>query len=287
MFEAAVQGFSNIFHVMPIVAMFGGIAVGTFTAITPQGLGTPLMYALFLSVVTQWDPIVAIAFLIGMDAVSSTCSAYLPVLFGIPGGAGSQATVLDGYPMGRNGEARRALGAAFTAGMLGSLVGMITLAAAIPVARVIILLLGSPELFVVTLWGVTMVSILAGPRPIKGLIAGAFGLILSVVGIQAQSGVMRFVFDQPYLLEGLPLSVMALAVFGIPSALDLAITKVGVERPAMPLKGSLLEGIKDSLREWWLVLRCSFLGITVKHRGLGSHRRHSLSHWNGCGEQHL
>ncbi len=263
MFEAAVQGFSNIFHVMPIVAMFGGIAVGTFTAITPQGLGTPLMYALFLSVVTQWDPIVAIAFLIGMDAVSSTCSAYLPVLFGIPGGAGSQATVLDGYPMGRNGEARRALGAAFTAGMLGSLVGMFTLAAAIPVARVIILLLGSPELFVVTLWGVTMVSILAGPRPIKGLIAGAFGLILSVVGIQAQSGVMRFVFDQPYLLEGLPLSVMALAVFGIPSALDLAITKVGVERPAMPLKGSLLEGIKDSLREWWLVLRCSFLGIWV------------------------
>ncbi len=135
MFEAALQGFSNILHVKVILGMFGGIAVGTFTAITPQGLGTPLMYALFLSVVTQWDPIVAIAFLIGMDAVSSTCSAYLPVLFGIPGGAGSQATVLDGYPMGRNGEARRALGAAFTAGMLGSLVGTFTLGAAIPVAR--------------------------------------------------------------------------------------------------------------------------------------------------------
>jgi len=263
MFEAALQGFSNLLHVKVILGMFGGIAVGTFTAITPQGLGTPLMYSLFLAVVTQWNPMVAIAFLIGMDAVSSTCSAYLPVLFGIPGGAGSQATVLDGYPMGRNGEARRALGAAFTAGMLGSLVGMFTLGAAIPVARILILLLGSPELFVITLWGVSMVSILAGPRPIKGLIAGAFGLVLSVVGIQAQSGVMRFIFDQPYLLEGLPLSIMALAVFGIPSALDLAITKVGVERPPMPLTGSLLEGIKDTLREWWLVLRCSFLGIWV------------------------
>ncbi len=263
MWEAAALGFSNIFQVKPILGMFGGIAVGTFTAITPQGLGTPLMYALFLSVVTQWDPIVAIAFLIGMDAVSSTCSAYLPVLFGIPGGAGSQATVLDGYPMGRKGEARRALGAAFTAGMLGSLVGMFTLAAAIPVARAIILFLGSPELFVITLWGVSMVSILAGPRPLKGLIAGAFGLILSVVGIQAQSGVMRFVFEQPYLLEGLPLSIMALAVFGIPSALDLAITKVGVERPAMPLKGSLLQGMMDAIRNWWLVLRVSFLGIWV------------------------
>ncbi|NIO10741.1 MAG: hypothetical protein GTO40_23165, partial [Deltaproteobacteria bacterium] len=124
-------------------------------------------------------------------------------------------------------------------------------------------LLGSPELFVITLWGVSMVSILAGPRPLKGLIAGAFGLVLSVVGIQAQSGVMRFVFDQPYLLEGLPLSIMALAVFGIPSALDLAITRVGVEKPPMPLVGSLLQGIKDALREWWLVVRVSFLGIWV------------------------
>ena len=172
---------------------------------TPQGLGTPLMYALFLSMVTQWDPLVAIAFLVGMDAVSSTCSAYLPVLFGIPGGAGSQATVLDGYPMGRNGEARRALGAAFTAGILGSLVGTLTLTAAIPVAQALILFLGSPELFVVSLWGVSMVSVLAGPRPIKGLMAGAMGLVISVVGIQPQSGVMRFVFDQPYLLEGVPL----------------------------------------------------------------------------------
>ncbi len=263
MFDAAVQGFINLLHWQALLAMMGGIAVGTFTAITPQGLGTPLMYALFLSVVTQWDPISAIAFLIGMDAVSSTTSAYLPVLFGIPGGAGSQATVLDGYAMGRNGEARRALGAAFTAGILGSLVGTVTLAAAIPVAKVLVLFLGSPELFVITLWGLTMVSILAGPRPLKGLIAGAFGLILSVVGIQAQSGVMRFVFGEPYLLEGLPLGIMALAIFGIPSSLDLAITRVGVEKAPVELKGSLMEGIRDAFSNLWLIVRCSFLGIWV------------------------
>ena len=169
MFEAALQGLQNLLSVNVLIGMLAGIGVGTFTAVTPQGLGTPLMYALFLSLVTQWDPLVAIAFLIGMDAVSSTCSAYLPVLFGIPGGAGSQATVLDGYPMGRSGQARRALGAAFTAGILGSLVGTLTLAAAVPVAQALILFLGSPELFVVSLWGVSMVSVLAGPRPHQGI----------------------------------------------------------------------------------------------------------------------
>lgn len=263
MFDAAIQGFQNLLSLNVVAGMLAGVAVGTFTAITPQGLGTPLMYALFLSVVTQWEPIVAIAFLIGMDAVSSTCSAYLPVLFGIPGGAGSQATVLDGYPMGRSGQARRALGAAFTAGLLGSLVGTFTLAVAIPVARVIILALGSPELFVVSLWGVSMVSLLAGPRPIKGLISGALGLVLAGVGMQGQSGVLRFVGDQPYLLEGLPITVITLALFGVASSLEIALTRVGVERAPAPLTGSLLEGIWDAFRNLWLVVRCSFVGVWV------------------------
>ena len=263
MLEAALQGLQNLLSLNVLIGMLAGVGVGTFTAVTPQGLGTPLMYALFLSMVTQWDPLVAIAFLVGMDAVSSTCSAYLPVLFGIPGGAGSQATVLDGYPMGRNGEARRALGAAFTAGILGSLVGTLTLTAAIPVAQALILFLGSPELFIVSLWGVSMVSVLAGPRPIKGLMAGAMGLVISVVGIQPQSGVMRFVFDQPYLLEGVPLTVATLALFGVPSALDLALTRVGVEREPAPLAGRLLDGIRDAFRNGWLVVRCSFLGVWV------------------------
>lgn len=264
MFEAAVQGFLNLISINVVLAALAGVAIGTFTAVAPQGLGTPLMYALFLPVIVKWDPFVAIAFLIGMDAVSSICAAYLPILFGIPGGAGSQSTVLDGYPMGRRGEARRALGASFMAGMLGSLIGTATLAFAIPIAKPLIFLLGSPELFVIVLWGLTMVALLAGTRPMRGLMAAAAGLLIAVVGMQPQSGVFRFVFfDEPYLLDGLPLSIVALAMFGIPSALDLALTKVGVEQASVPLVGRLMDGVKDTLREWWLVVRCSFMGVWV------------------------
>jgi len=82
---------------------------------------------------------------------------------------------------------------------------------------------------------------------------------------------MRYVFDQPYLLDGMSISIMALALFGIPSALDLALTKLGVEQQPVPLKGSLFDGTKDCLREWWLVVRCSFVGVWVGIvPGLGS-----------------
>jgi TctA family transporter len=121
------------------------------------------------------------------------------------------------------------------------------------------------------LWGLSMVAVLAGRRPIKGLIAAALGLMIATVGQQAQSGIMRYVFDQPYLLDGMAISIIALALFGIPSALDLALTKLGVEQQPVPLKGSLFDGVKDTLREWWLVVRCSFVGVWVGIvPGLGS-----------------
>lgn len=271
LFDAAFQGFANLVEVKVLLAMLAGVSIGTFTAVTPQGLGMPLVYAILLPVVIRWEPLTGIALLIGASSVSSICAAYLPILFGIPGGAGSQATVLDGYPMGKRGEARRALGASFMAGGMGCLIGTLTLFFAIPAARPIVYLMGSPELFVVMLWGLSMVAVLAGRHPIKGLVAAAFGLLLATVGQQAQSGIMRFVFDQTYLLDGISISIMALALFGIPSALDLALTKLGVEQEPTPLKGSLFDGVKDTLREWWLVLRCSFVGVWVGVvPGLGS-----------------
>jgi len=271
LFNAAIQGFLNLLQLKIFLAMMLGVSIGTFTAVAPQGLGMPLVYAIALPVVIKWEPITGMALLIGASSVSAICAAYLPILFGIPGGSGSQATVLDGYPMGKRGEGRRALGASFMAGGMGCLIGTFTLAAAIPAARPLIYLMGSPELFVVMLWGLSMVAVLAGRRPVKGLIAAAFGLLLATAGQQAQSGIMRFVFDQPYLLDGISISIIALALFGIPSALDLALTKLGVEQQPVPLKGSLFDGVKDTLREWWLVVRCSFVGVWVGIvPGLGS-----------------
>jgi TctA family transporter len=261
--DAAITGFLNILHFKVFLAMLVGVSIGTFTAVAPQGLGTPLVYAIMLPIVIKWEPTTGIALLIGASSVSAICAAYLPVLFGIPGGAGSQATILDGYPMGQRGDARRALGASFMAGGLGALIGTFTLAVAIPLAKPLIYLMGSPELFVVVLWGLSMVAVLAGRRPLKGLIAAALGLLVATVGQQEQSGIMRFVFDVPYLLDGVSVSIIALGMFGIPAALDLALKRLGIEQQPAPLTGKLFDGVKDTLREWWLVVRCSFIGVWV------------------------
>jgi putative tricarboxylic transport membrane protein len=127
-----LKGFLNLLQIKVFLAMMIGVSIGTFTAVAPQGLGMPLVYAIALPIVIKWEPITGIALLIGASSVSAICAAYLPILFGIPGGSGSQATVLDGYPMGKRGEGRRALGASFMAGGMGCLIGTLTLALAIP-----------------------------------------------------------------------------------------------------------------------------------------------------------
>ncbi len=130
----------------------------------------------------------------------------------------------------------------------------------------------------------------------RGLIAAAVGLLIAVVGMQPQSGVFRFVFfDEPYLLDGLPITIVALAMFGIPAALDLALTRVGVEQEAVPLKGRLLDGVKDTFREWWLASPGHVGGSVLRGVGLlheasqvsapSAHPRHDP--WESRGEVSL
>ena len=87
------------------------------------------------------EPIAAFAFLLGMLAVTGTTGDLTSILFGIPGEGSSAALILDGYPMSKNGEAGRALGAAIMSSVLGSVIGALSLALSIPIVRPLVLAL--------------------------------------------------------------------------------------------------------------------------------------------------
>ncbi|MBI4526268.1 MAG: tripartite tricarboxylate transporter permease [Deltaproteobacteria bacterium] len=272
MFEAAYNAWFVVLQPNVMAALMVGIAIGTFVAIAPQGLGTPLAYSLLIPIAVTLPPPVAIALLLGMDGVTSFGDSFLPVLFGIPGGAGSQAIILDGGALGRRGEARRALGAGFTASMISALFSVFVWIIAVPVIGSILPWIGSPELFILVLWGMSTVAVLAGARPVKGLIVACFGLLIGTVGLEPFTGVERYMFGQPYLLDGIDIPVITLGLFGIPAALDLVLRKLGVEQDSVKLVGSLWEGVKDAFRHIRLVIQSSLVGLWVGFMpGLGAH----------------
>jgi TctA family transporter len=226
-------------------------------------------------VMTMTDPLLVIALLVGMDAVGNTASAFTSILISVPGSSGSQATILDGYPMAKKGEAARALSASFVASLLGGFFGALVLFASLPILRPLVLSFSSPEFFILTLWGVSMVGILSGNAPIKGLLAGILGVMISTIGLDTKSGVERFAFDVAYLWEGVNLVIVALGIFAIPEVIDLASRKTSIAK-AEEFGRGFREGILDVFRNWWLLIRTSVVGAWVGFLpGLGS----SVADW--------
>jgi len=167
--------------------------------------------------------------------------------------------------MAKNGEAARALSASFIASLLGGLLGALVLFASLPVLRPLVLSFSSPEFFILTLWGISMVGILSGNAPIKGILAGILGVLIATVGLDAKSGIERFSFNTPYFWEGIDLVLVALGIFGIPQVIDLAGRKGAIAKGR-----GYLQGISDCFQHWWLLLRTSIIGAWVGFlRGLG------------------
>ena len=260
------KAFEALLHLvaepMHLLFLLFGVLMGLALGAIP-GLGGLVGLAILLPFTFDMDPYQAFAIMIGLISVTSTSDTIPSVLFGVPGTSASQATIMDGHPMAKKGEAGRAFGAAYTASLMGGLFGALLLAVSIPVLRPIVLAFGSPEFFMMGLLGISMVAVLSGNAPLKGLIAGAIGLAVGMVGMDPQTGVIRWAWDALYLWDGVPLVPVALGIFAIPEIVDLVIKGTRIaDVPKEAMKGVTV-GIKDALRHYFLVLRCSAVGVWV------------------------
>jgi TctA family transporter len=247
--------------------MLVGMGLGFCVGLLP-GIGGAATLALMIPFVFKMQPVEAFAFLLGMHSVAATTGDITSVLFGVPGEAISAATVVDGYPMAKRGEAGRALGAALMSSLLGALIGAVALALAIPIVRPLVLAFGSPELFMLSVIGISCITSLSGGGArgqIKGFAMGLLGLLVSTIGQERQSGTLRFDIGMMYLWEGLDFVPVLVGIFAIPEIIDLAVrgTAIAGDQPQEKLSSGVIAGIKDTFSHFWLVFRCSVIGVFV------------------------
>lgn len=259
---ALISGLFQVFNWSTFSLMLIGIGVGFCVGILP-GLGGPTTMALMLPFIFKMNAVEAFAFLLGMAAVTATTGDITSILFGVPGEPTTASTIVDGHPMAKNGEAGRALGAALMSSLVGAIIGAFSLAIAIPIVRPLVLTFGSPEFFMIALLGVTFVASLSGGNLLKGLISGGLGFCLATVGLDPISGIQRFTFGQLFLWDGIGLVPVTLGLFAIPEIIDLAIVATSISREKFGKLGGVMEGIKDTFRHWWLVVRCSAMGAYI------------------------
>jgi len=270
MLHALISGFLQCFNLSTFNLMIIGIAIGFVVGILP-GLGGPTAMALMLPFVFKMSAVEAFAFLLGMTAVTATTGDITSVLFGVPGEPTTASTIVDGHSMARNGEAGRALGAVLMSSLVGAVFAGVALGAAVPIIRPLVLSFGSPEFFMLAILGISFVAALSGEDALKGLVAGGIGLMLATIGLDPISGIQRYTFNQLFLWDGVGLVPITIGFYAIPETIELAVLGTSIAKQEVGELGGVMEGVKDTFRHWWLVIRCSALGtFTAIIPGMGA-----------------
>jgi TctA family transporter len=259
--DAIVSALLTLLSIEHVTYLCFGVFLGLIVGILP-GLGGTAGLALLLPFVFNMDPTNALAMMIGLQSVTATSDTFPSVLMGIPGTASSQATVVDGFPLSKKGEAARALAAAFSASLLGGLFGALVLTFAIFYAEPIINAMGFGEQMMLIVLALTMVGMLTGSHPLKGLAACSLGLMIGAFGSAPVSGVERLTFGTEYLIDQIPLVIVGLAMFALPEIVDLLRRQVTISKTGA-LGAGWIQGLKDTCTHWWIVLRCAAIGCIV------------------------
>jgi len=262
MLDSLISAFGLIFSGAHFLYLLLGVVMGIFIGILP-GLGGIVGFSILMPFIYGMDPVSALAMLIGLIAVIPTSDTFTSVLMGIPGSSASQATVLDGFSLAKQGQAARALSAAFSASLFGGLFGALILTLIVVIAKPIILFFGSSELFMLGILGISMVGVLSGDSFVKGFLACGVGLLLGTMGSAPATGEWRLTFGSYYLFDGLKVVTIGLAAFAVPEICDLLRKNATIATKDEPLGKGWLQGLKDTIREKWIVLRCAGIGTMV------------------------
>ncbi len=262
LWDAMLRAFSNLANPNLLMFMAGGIAIGIIIGILP-GIGGITAVILVMPFIFVLTPEQALIFIMSVTAVQFMAGSITAILLNIPGETANAVTMLDGFPMTQKGEAGRALGASMTSSGLGSFLTEFWALAMIPFVLPMVMGLRTADMVFIVLMGLTFIAYVGSGSIVRGLICGGLGIALSLIGYQPVTGVARFTFGSSYLYDGIYMVPLALGLFAIPEMIDLATAGGSIATEAVSIKGihDVMRGVKDTFRNWWLVLRCSLIGF--------------------------
>ena len=213
-FNSLLYGFSVALDPMNIAYVFVGVFAGTIIGMLP-GLGPISAVALMIPITFSMDPASGLILMSGVYYGAIFGGSTSSILLNAPGVAGTVATSFDGYPMARKGMAGKALAIAAYASFIGGTVSVIGLMLIAPLLSKVAVSFGPAEYFALMLLGLTAVVSLSDKSLVKGLIAAVVGMMISIVGIDLQTGTERYTFGSLELLDGIDFLVVALGVFAL------------------------------------------------------------------------
>lgn len=254
------------FVLNPVV--LGLILLATFYAFfvgVVPGLGGVVALALLIPITYGMDPNLAFVLLAAAMGGVTFGGSITSILLNAPGVSSNVPTLIDGYPMTRNGQAGQAIAASATSSAAGALLGLLVLVVSIPFLLEIVLVFGPPEIFWLGIWGITLVATLLKGGVLNGFISAGLGAILAFHGLNNLTATQRWTYDILWLYDGVQLVSLLIGLFAISEMITLVASNEQIARTDNPasITGGRTEGILSVVTHKWLFFRSAVIGTIV------------------------
>ncbi|NQV98313.1 MAG: tripartite tricarboxylate transporter permease [Rhodospirillales bacterium] len=217
-FDNIAFGLSIALSLSTLLYCLLGVSVGMFIGVLP-GLGPLATVGMLLPLTFYAPQTEAIVMLAGIYYGSMYGGSTAAILLNLPGTAGAAVTCIDGHPLARSGRAGVALFTATLSSFFGGIFGMVVVAAFTPFLASVALSFGSAEYTALIVLGLLSAAFVGNASRGRSLAMVGAGLFLSMVGADANSGVLRMTFGVLDLADGLNLVVVTTGLFGIAEVL--------------------------------------------------------------------
>lgn len=246
-----------------LVAMIGSF-IGTLVGVLP-GLGPVNGVAMLIPIAFAMNlpPETALILLAAVYVGAEYGGRITAILLNVPGEASAIMTTLDGYPLARQGMANVALSLSAWSAFFGAIVSVVGIILLAPLLAKWALAFGPAEYFVLMIFAFCCLTSLLGKQPVKGVLAAMIGLSISVVGVDANSGVYRYTFESVHLADGIDFVVVVIALFAVSEMLEMLEKVVGGHSVEVKPSGRKLFNLKELAFTWWSVVRSALVGFGV------------------------
>jgi len=243
------------------LALLIGVIVGTVVGAIP-GMTTPMAVALTLPFTFTLSPVTGILLLLGVYKGGIYGGSITAILINTPGTPAASCTVLDGYPLAKKGEARRALDIALYSSCIADFISNLSLILFAGVLASFALKFGSAELFTLIVFSLTIIAGVSGQQLLKGFAAACLGLLLATIGLDLIYGTNRFTFGQVNLMSGLTFIPVLIGLFALPEIINYFISPGASVQVKSQLagKGASWKDIKKCFKT---IVRGSFIGVIL------------------------
>ncbi len=208
-----VLGFGVALTMQNLMYALIGCLLGTLIGVLP-GIGPVATIAMLLPATFVLPPVSALIMLAGIYYGAQYGGSTTSILVNLPGEVSSVVTCLDGYQMARKGQAGKALGIAALGSFFAGTVATFLIAGFAPPLAELALKFGPADYFSLMVLGLIAAVVLAHGSLIKAIAMIILGLLLGLVGTDVNSGVARYSFNLPELIDGLGIGTVAMGIFG-------------------------------------------------------------------------